>query len=86
MSKIRPYHIVAARARVRIHADLGKPIDAKTEKLAALDIERTRHMTGTPSPTEFRIEWCGNVQVHIPVTQPQPDPHTLRRELSVASA
>ena len=42
-------------------------------------------MTATPAQ-EFRIEWCGNVQVHQPITQPTPDVHTLRRELSVASA
>lgn len=46
-------------------------------------------MTTTPAPQQeptYRIEWCGNVQVHQPITQPAPDVHTLRRELSVASA
>lgn len=47
------------------------------------------HTQFCPAPhaaTEYRIEWCGNVQVYQPITQPTPDVHSLRRELSVASA
>lgn len=41
----------------------------------------------TTQPQEYRVERTGNLLVHIPLTpQPTPDVHTLRRELSVASA
>lgn len=41
----------------------------------------------TTQPQEYRIERTGNLLVYIPVApQPTEDAHTLRRELSVASA
>lgn len=40
----------------------------------------------TTQPQEYRIERTGNLLVYIPITQPTLDVHTLRRELSVASA
>lgn len=46
-------------------------------------------MTTTPAPQQeptHRVEWFGSLQVYQPITQPTPDAHTLRRELSVACA